>query len=73
MYYRKKLFNKRYCRSGNIREIIIFTNLARRTNSRIQESRENYYYSSATNINRKYKQANILRSIVFNIYHDSKN
>ena len=36
-----------YCRSGNIREVLIFANFAR-TNSRIQESRENYYYHSAT-------------------------
>ena len=32
---------KPYCRSGNIREVLIF---ARRTNSRIQESHENYCY-----------------------------
>ena len=32
-----------YCTSGNIREVLIFANFAR-TNSRIQESRENYYY-----------------------------
>ena len=37
-----------YCRSGNIREVLMTTNFARRTNSRIQESRENYYYNSAT-------------------------
>ena len=37
-----------YCRSGNIREVSIFANFARRTNSRIQESRENYFYNSAT-------------------------
>ena len=37
-----------YRRSGNIREVLIFANFARRTNSRIQESRENYYYNSAT-------------------------
>ena len=39
-----KMFN-RYCRSGNIREVSIF---ARKKNSRIQESRENYFYNSAT-------------------------
>ena len=33
-----------YCRSGNIREVLIFE---RKTNSRIQELRENYYYNSA--------------------------
>ena len=32
-----------YCRSGNIREVLIFANFARRTNLRIQESRGNYY------------------------------
>ena len=32
----------KYCRSGNIREVLIFAYFARRTNSRIQESRENY-------------------------------
>ena len=34
-----------YCRFGNIHEVLIF---ARRTNSRIQVSRENYYQNSAT-------------------------
>ena len=33
----------KYCRSGNIREVLIF---ARETNSRFQESRENYHYNS---------------------------
>ena len=37
-----------YCRSGNISEVLIFANFAR-TNSRIQESHENYYYNSANN------------------------
>ena len=37
-----------YCRSGNIREVLIFADVARRTNSRIQESRENCYYNSDT-------------------------
>ena len=32
------------CRYGDIREVLIF---ARRTNSRIEKSRENYYYYSA--------------------------
>ena len=36
-----------YCRSGNILEVLIFANFARRTNSRIQESLENYYYNIA--------------------------
>ena len=34
-----------YCRSGNISEVLIFANFAR-TNSRIQESRENYFSNS---------------------------
>ena len=34
-----------YCRSGNVREVLIF---ARTTNPQIQESRENYFYNSAT-------------------------
>ena len=37
-----------HCRSGNIREVSIFANFARSTNSQIQDSRENYYYSSGT-------------------------
>ena len=37
-----------YCGAGNIREVLIFANFATRTNSRIQESRENYYSNSAT-------------------------
>ena len=37
-----------YCRSGNICEVLIFKNFARRTNLGIQESRKNYYYNSAT-------------------------
>ena len=36
-----------YCRSGNIREVLIFANFARVKNSRIQESRENNYHNSA--------------------------
>ena len=37
-----------YCRSGNIHEVQIFANFARRTNLRILESHENYLYNSAT-------------------------
>ena len=37
-----------YCRYGNICEVLIFVNFARRTNSRIQESPGNYYYNIAT-------------------------
>ena len=60
------------CRSGNIRKVLIFGNFARRTYSRIQESRENYFYNSATNSksrknfkiknSRKFKHARITRS-----------
>ena len=45
-----------YSRSGNIREVLIFPNFARRTNSRILESRENYYYIISTK--EKWKFAN---------------
>ena len=38
----------KYSRYSNIREVLILVNVARRTNSRIQESRENYYYKRAT-------------------------
>ena len=37
-----------YCRSGNIREGLIFGIFARKTNLRNQESRENYFYISAS-------------------------
>ena len=37
-----------YCRSGNVREVLIFANFARTTNPQIEESRENYFYNSAT-------------------------
>ena len=37
-----------YCRSGNICEVLFFANFARRTNSRTQQSRENYYSNSAS-------------------------
>ena len=37
-----------YCGSGSIRGVLIFANFGSRTNSQIQESRENYYYNSAT-------------------------
>ena len=33
------LKSSKYCRSGDIREVLIFANFARRANSRIQESR----------------------------------
>ena len=37
-----------YCRSGNIRKVLIFTNSAKRSNSRIEEFRDFFYYNSAT-------------------------
>ena len=39
-----------YCRSCKkpIREVLILASSARRTNLRIQESHENYFYNSAT-------------------------
>ena len=49
-----------YSSSGKIREVLIFANFARRTNSRIQESRESYYYNSASK--KKLKHAQISRS-----------
>ena len=42
------IFSMIYCKSDNIREGLIFENFARRTNSRIKESLENYYYNSAS-------------------------
>ena len=45
-----------YCISGNIREVLIFANFSKRTNSRIQESREKYYYNSV--IKEKYEFEN---------------
>ena len=46
--YNKYIWLCAYCRSGHIRDVLIFTNFATRTSSRIQEFRENYYYNSAT-------------------------
>ena len=43
----------KYCKSGNIREVSVFANFASSTNSRIQESLENYYYNIATKKNVK--------------------
>ena len=54
------------CRSGNISEVLIFANFERRTNSRIQESRENYYYNST---NKQKKNAN---SRLFNFVKSPK-
>ena len=59
-HWRSRLLSFReYCISGNIREILIFANFARRSNSRIQESRENYHYNSATGQN---ENSRILKS-----------
>ena len=33
-----------YCRSGNIREVLIYANFACRTNSQIKKSREIFYF-----------------------------
>ena len=52
----------KYCRSVNIPEVLIFANFARRTNSRIQESRENYYYNSATEENGNSRILNFVKS-----------
>ena len=51
-----------YCRSGNIREVLIFANFARRINSRIQDSRENYYYNSACKKNEYSPILNFVKS-----------
>ena len=52
-----------YCRPGNIREVFIFANFVlekfARTNSRIQESRENYYYNRPTNDKWKFPKSEI--------------
>ena len=37
-----------YCRSSNNRDVFIFANFAKRTNWRILESHENYFYISVT-------------------------
>ena len=50
------MVNIGYCVSGNIRQVLIFPKFARRTNSRIHESRENYYYNSASKV--KWKLSN---------------
>ena len=47
----------------NTVDLLIFANFARRTNSRIQESRENYYYNSATKEIEKFANFNLLESI----------
>ena len=37
-----------YCRYVNIRKVLFFAKFVKRTNSRNQESRENYFYNSDT-------------------------
>ena len=58
-----------WCSSGNIREVLIFTNFSRRRHSRIPGFRENYYYNSTTKVkspkirnSRKFEHAEITRS-----------
>ena len=41
-------------RSGDIREVLTIANFTRRTISRIQQSREKYYYNRATKEKRKF-------------------
>ena len=50
-----------YCTSGDIREVLIFANLASRKNSWIQESRKNYY-NIAPKKNEKSRILNFLKS-----------
>ena len=50
----RKQKKTKYCRSGNICEVLIFANFARMTNLRIQEFRENYYYDSTTKEKEKF-------------------
>ena len=53
-----------YCRSGNIRGVLIFANFAGRTNSRCQKSRENYYYNCGTKEKEKFaNNSRIIRNV----------
>ena len=65
-----------YCRSGNIREVLIFVDFARKTNSRIQKSRKNNFYNGATReklkfanskLREKLKTRKITSSTVYNV------
>ena len=50
------------CRSGNVREVLtclIFANLARMTNSRIQEYRKNNYNNSAIKEKKKFANSKL--------------
>ena len=53
----------KYCRSGNICEVLIFANFARKMNSRIQESRESYYYNRATKKNENSRILNFVKNL----------
>ena len=48
-----------YCRFGNIREVLLFANFVRRTNSRIHEFSENYHHNSTTEDNGKFVNSKI--------------
>ena len=56
-----------YCRSGNIREVLIFANFVGGGNSRIQDSRENYYYNRATKKSQNQKFAKIETREIYQI------
>ena len=77
----KYIWNRIYCRSVNIREVLIFSNFSK-TNKQILESRENYDYECYENDNlqildfvkshkitnsRKYKHKKITRSTVYGL------
>ena len=69
VYGHYKYFN--YCRSGNICEVLIFANFARRTNSRLREYRENDNINSAIKEKCKFqnqKFAKILTRENYQIY-----
>ena len=51
-----------YCRSGNIRKVLIFANFAKKTNSPMQESCNFFYYNSATNENENSRVLNFVKS-----------
>ena len=55
--------HKQYCKSGNIRDVLIFANFARRRNSEIEESRENYYYNIATEDKWKFANSNFVKKL----------
>ena len=63
----------KYCGTGNIREVLIFANSARKTNSRIQEFRENHYYNSATKEKRKFANSKLREKSKNQKFHDELN